>query len=294
MAKNIQLVIIDAQNSFCKVVPQDEQQVVHDGELCVPGAWEDMNRVADMVKRLGKRLDDIHVTLDSHHLFHVAHPVWFRDSGGNHPNPFTIMRAENGKIVGSTTDSSGQTHDVGEFTCFRPSVTKKTLEYLESLQAAKRYPHCIWPPHCLIGTPGHNVVPQLMDALLNWVVLKGDTIVDFVTKGSNPYVEHFSAVRAEVVDPADPSTQLNAAFIQTLEEADEVLFAGEAGSHCLANTVRDIANSFNDSEDKFLKKCVLLTDGTSPVPGFEVYQDDFVKEMTGRGMKTTTTVDYLK
>ena len=294
MPKKIHLVVIDPQNSFCKVVPQDQQQVLHDGELCVTGAWEDMAvRLPNMVNRLGKKIDDLHITLDSHHSLHVAHPSWYRDSSGNRPDPFTIMRAENGKIIGSKFDANGGQQDVGEFRCFKPSVTKRTVDYLQSLQNAGRYPHCIWPVHCLIGTPGHNVVAPLMAAALNWAN-ENDSVIDFVTKGSNPYVEHFSAVRAEVVDPQDPSTQLNVGFIQTLEEADEILFAGEALSHCLANTMRDIANSFNDSEDKFLKKCVLLTDATSSVPGFESYGDTFIKEMTARGMKSTTTVDYLK
>jgi nicotinamidase/pyrazinamidase len=289
--KKIHLVVIDPQNSFCKVVDQAQQQSLHDGELCVTGAWEDMDRVAAFVKRLGTKLSDIHVTLDSHHLLHIAHPVWYRDSKGNQPDPFTILREQNGSIVGSKVDSAGNLYDVGEYNAFKPSVHKRTLEYLRNLATAKRYPHVVWPPHCLIGTPGHNVVPQLMDALLEWVKLNGDATVDFVTKGSNPFVEHFSAVRAEVVDPNDPSTQLNSAFINTLLDADEVLFAGEAGSHCLANTVRDIADSFAD--DSFIKKCVLLTDGTSPVPGFENYQTAFVSDMTKRGMKTATTVDYL-
>ena len=44
-------------------------------------------------------------------------------------------------------------------------------------------------------------------------------------------------------------------------EADLIFVAGEAGSHCLANTVRDIANNFGD--DTYVKKLVLLTDATS-------------------------------
>lgn len=290
MARKIDLVVIDPQNSFCKVVDAAQQQVLHDGELCVTGAWEDMNRVSNLVNRLRDKLNDIHVTLDSHHLLHIAHPIWYRDSNGNNPLPFTIMREENGNIVGSRFDANGQQHDVGEFTCFRPSVHKRTLEYLRTLRANNRYPHCIWPPHCLIGTPGHNVVPQLYAALQEWEQ-ENYAAVDFVTKGSNHFVEHFSAVKAEVVDPEDPSTQLNTSFINTLMEADEVLFAGEAGSHCLANTVRDIADSFKD--DSFIKKCVLLTDGTSPVPGFEPYQQKFISDMVARGMKNATCADYL-
>ncbi len=45
--------------------------------------------------------------------------------------------------------------------------------------------------------------------------------------------------------------------------------------------------------DEFVKKCVLLLDGTSPVPGFEEYQQDFIDQMTARGMRTTTCADYL-
>lgn len=289
--KKVDLCLIDPQNSFCKVVPQNEQQKLHDGELCVTGAWDDMTRVANLVNRLGRKLNDIHLTLDSHPLLHVAHPIWYRDSNGNHPDIFTIMREEKGSIIGSKFDANGKQYDVGEFTCFQPSAHKKTLQYLSDLQKAKRYPHCIWPPHCLIGTPGHNVVPQLFDALVNWINVCGNVVVDYVTKGSNPFVEHFSAVRAEVVDPNDPTTQLNSELIGTIMQADEIVFAGEAGSHCLANTIRDIADSFQD--DSFIKKCVLLTDGTSPVPGFEHLQTQFIKDMSARGMKTTTTVDYL-
>ena len=74
-------------------------------------------------------------------------------------------------------------------------------------------------------------------------------------------------------------------------EADVLVVAGEAGSHCLANTVRDIAAEFGD--DSYVSKMVLLTDATSPVPGFEHFQDAFVQEMTARGMKLSTTIDFL-
>ena len=290
MSRKIDLVVIDPQNSFCKVVPTNEQQIQHDGELCVSGAWEDTKRVADLVNRLQGKLNDIHVTLDSHHSLHISHPIWYKDSNGNNPLPFTIMREEKGNIVGSRFDSNGNQTDVGEYTCFRPSVHKRTLEYLRSLRANNRYPHCIWPEHCLIGTPGHNVVPHLSAALIAWEK-KNFASVDFVTKGSNHFVEHFSAVKSEVIDPEDSSTQLNTEFINTLMSADEILFAGEAGSHCLANTIRDIADSFKD--DSFIKKCVLLKDGTSPVTGFEHYQKQFITDMIARGMKQSTCVDYL-
>lgn len=290
MSRNAQLLLVDPQNSFCRAVEPEEQQKLHDGELCIPGAWDDMRRVAGLIRRLGSRIEAIHVTLDTHQLLHVAHPVWFRGTDGRHPEPFTVMRAEDGVIIGSRTDAEGRSHDVGEFTTARSEFHGRTVEYLTQLAQAGRYPHCIWPLHCLIGTPGHNLVAPLLEVLLAWCRSRLSRL-NLVLKGSNVFVEHFSAVRAEVPDPDDPKTQLNTGLIDALMEADEILLAGEAGSHCLANTVRDIADE--PAGDAFLKKCVLLLDGTSPVPGFEDYQRRFIDQMTARGMRTTTCADYL-
>ena len=290
MPRRIHLVIIDPQNSFCKVVDAAQQQLIHDGELCVPHAWDDMVRVANMINRLGRKIDRIWVTLDSHQWNHIAHPSWLKDQHGNPPAPFTIMREENGLIIGTQYGPSGP-QDVGTYTTTKPGYYARTCDYLRALKAGGRYPHCIWPPHTLIGTPGHNVVAPLFQALLDWCKDSFKTI-EFVTKGSNPFVEHFSAVRAEVPDPDDPFSQLNSQFIQNVMEADEIWEAGEAGSHCLPNTFRDMANSFGD--DSFVAKTVLLTDATSPVPGFENYQNDYIAEMLKRGGKTATTVDVLK
>ena len=50
------------------------------------------------------------------------------------------------------------------------------------------------------------------------------------------------------------------------KEADTVVIAGEALSHCLANTVRDLAAH---AGDEAVKRWILLRDTTSAVPGFE-------------------------
>lgn len=291
---DMRLVVIDPQNSFCKVVPVDRQQVEHDGELCVGGAWEDTQRLAAMVNRLSDKLVDINCTLDSHHPLHIAHPTWFRNGSGQEPNPFTIMRNENGKIIGSQFNN-GTLQDVGEFKCAIPTTTSWTLSYLEALQKSGRYPHCIWPKHCLIGSPGHNVVPHLFDAFNNWAIKNGAT-VNYVTKGSNPKVEHFSAVTAEVIDPNDFTTQLNTDLIKMLMEADVLLLAGEAKSHCLYFTIFDIANNFANgnlgTQDEFIKKCVLLEDCTACIPGFETQTEKNYQDLVKRGLKIAKSTDF--
>ncbi len=262
---NLQLLIIDPQNDFCDP----------GGALYVPGAEQDILRLTALLDRLRGELADIHVTLDSHHLVDIAHPLFWEDVHRVRPAPFSSISAE----------------DLlrGRWMTALPAARERALSYLEALEAGGRYPHTIWPPHCLIGSPGHNVAAPLFAALGRWEEERFG-VVDYVTKGSNLWTEHFSAVRAEVPDPRDPDTQINARLIETLEQADLILLAGEAGSHCLAHTVRDIAAEFSDPS--FVRKMVLLKDATSPVPGFEQQQIDFIQDMSALGMQISDTQSF--
>ena len=263
----VELLVIDPQTDFC-----DPDK----GSLYVKGAENDMTRLAKLIESKGNKFKEIHVTLDCHNSVDVAHPCFWVDSKGANPNPFTIITADDVKN--------------GKWIPVFPQYRERMVQYVKGLETGCRYPLCIWPPHCLIGSIGNTVYPPLYEALLKWESVRPWN-VRYVSKGSNPFTEHYSAVTAEIPDPADASTQLNVDFINTLMKADIVAIAGEAGSHCLANTVTDIANNFGD--DSAIGKLVLLEDATSPVTGFEQFQVDFIKVMTARGMKISNTVDFL-
>jgi len=285
MSKRIELLIIDPQNDFCVEKVQSNGNLLHQGALYVGGAEDDMARVAAMIDRIGHKLYDIHVTLDSHRLVDISHPIFWEDSNGNAPAPFTII-----------TYADVQN---GVWKARNPGYQAKATAYVKTLEENARYPLCIWPPHCLIGSWGHNLIPCIFDSLLKWEE-NNFANVDFVTKGSNPFTEHYSGVQADVPDPTDPSTQLNTGLINTLQEADIILLSGEARSHCLANTVKDIAAKFDaDGNGEFIKKMVLLEDATSDVgdlPGSTMFKDmgdSFVSEMRAKGMDVSTTEAYL-
>ena len=264
---HVHLVVIDPQNDFCDP----------NGALFVPGADEDIKRLAAMVSRLRDKLADIHITLDSHRRVDISHPMWWRDAAGKRPDPFTLITADD--------------VESGRWATYLPSFRERTLDYLRQLERRGRYTHTIWPEHCLIGDEGHNVHTELSGVVHEWEDRFAQA--EFVTKGSNPWTEHFSAVQAEVPDPTDPSTQVNTGFVATLERADVVLLAGQALSHCVANTVLDIAANFSDPA--FVQKLVLLEDCTSEVPnppGLTVFSDftaRFMADMKAKGMRTDTS-----
>lgn len=264
--KKVHLFSIDNQNCFCD--PK--------GSLFVKGADNDMQRLAIMIDKIGDKLDDMTFTIDSHHIFSIFHPIFWKDNKGNHPQPFTA-------ICKNDVEN-------GTWTVTRPGLHKLALNYVSQLEKNNRYPLIVWPVHAIIGTWGQGLYQPIVDSIDKWCN-KNNSLVNYICKGSNPFTEHYSAIVADVPDPSDPTTQMNVGFLNTLNEADIILLAGEAGSHCLANTGRDAINYFTD--DSFVKKLVLLEDATSPVPGFEGLQEQFIKDMTARGMQLATTKSPL-
>ncbi len=259
--KHFHLLIIDPQRDFCDP----------DGALAVPGADKDMERLAKMINRIGDKIGNIRCTLDTHHLFDISHPIFWVNSAGKHPDPFTIITVND--------------VEKGIWKAVKPEHQEHALNYVGRLTANSRYPLCIWPPHCLIGTQGHNVSPILADALLAWEA-RQIARVDYMEKGANYKSEHYSAVQADVPDPDDPSTRMNHKLVKTLEEADMILVAGEALSHCVKFTVEDLADAF---DEEHVRRMVLLKDCSSSVPGFEQQGKDFVEAMTDRGMRVAVS-----
>jgi nicotinamidase/pyrazinamidase len=242
------LLIIDPQEDFCNPAT---------GALYVAGAEADIVRIAALISRT--ELSGIYVTLDTHHLIDIAHPLWWRDASGNPPPPFTIIE------------------DVEHWQAANPAHQERSAAYVVALKSNACYPLCIWPPHCLIGSAGHGVASELFAALCAWETKTGRS-VGYVRKGENPFTEHYSAIAADVPDPADPATLPNQALLTSLSHADEILIGGEAGSHCVASTVRDLVRYGIPAQ-----KLTLLTDGFSPVPGFAQLQAAFLGELKAAG-----------
>lgn len=267
--KKIDIVGIDPQNDF-----------MDDGSLPVPGARADMDRLAAMVAKHSRKINDIHITLDSHRGLDISHAAFWVGSGGAQPAPFSQI-----------------THDSvknGIWTPRIPALRQHALDYTAHLEKGGKYVHTVWPTHCLIGSEGHAVESKLFESINNWA---SDSVglIDFVVKGSDYRVEHFGALEAEMPMADNPETSLNVGFLTTLQDADIILIAGEALSHCVRATIQQIVDNIGDEH---IKKIHLLKDCSTSIPAipnvvdFPALTEAWLKQMTRKGLVITDTVSF--
>ncbi|MDY3755045.1 MAG: hypothetical protein SOZ84_03425 [Treponema sp.] len=257
----IELLIVDPQNDFCS----------SSGSMYIKNAEQDCQRISQFIYKHIDDIDSIHITMDMHPYYHIAHPIFWKDANGNQPAVNTLITHAD--------------YVSGKYRPADSTLDKRVEDYLINLETRGRYVLTIWPPHCLLATPGACVEEQLLKAVRTWEQHKPGRITDFVTKASNPMTEHYSAIQAEVPDPADPSTRINFNLIDKLKNKD-IVVAGEALSHCISHTIRDLCVYIPAS------RITLLTDCTSNVEGFDDIGNHFLIEYKNKGMKTATSTEF--
>ena len=253
------LLIIDPQNSFCHP----------DGELSVEGADRDMERLSRFIQANGEAFHRILVTLDSHNRMHIAHPAWWKDPQGTPPAPFTALTREGVKN--------------GTWLASNPNDQAWSESYMDNCPT-----HVIWPPHCLLGTWGHGVYAPLDATLTQWAHHHTDLVM--IPKGSARYTEHFSIFQPKVRREGDPSACFNLNLLDELDAFDDIYIAGEASSHCVADSVRDIIHT----RPAMARKLILLTDAMSPVTGFATLAQTFLTDMEHAGVRFATTTEGIE
>lgn len=235
--ENVHLVIIDMQVDFCH----------EKGSLYVPGALGDIQRTVEFIYNNAERITNITCSLDSHLPHQIFHPAWWADEQGNHPAPFTLITYEDIK--------QGN---------WRPLVAPvQSTNYVKQLEQEAKKQLTIWPYHVMIGSVGNALDPELFTAVL-WHSIARKTQPTWLTKGSIPLTEHYSIIQPEVPVPNHPMGGKNKPFLDTLTQADIVVIAGEAESHCVLETVEDMVEDFH-GQPEALQKIYFLRDCTSPV-----------------------------
>ncbi|MDR1341151.1 MAG: hypothetical protein LBK58_14025 [Prevotellaceae bacterium] len=241
------LLIIDAQYDFCD----------GKGALYVPGAEQDMERLALFIQNNVEKLDSIVLSQDAHQVIDISHPAFWVCRNGKNPAPFTQI---------SLADVEN-----GEWTSIFGKET--ALKYLKELDRRKEFPHVIWPEHCIEGSKGAAIVDIVMEEVKNWARIR-QLYFKIVQKGKNPFTEHFGIMNAAVPLNHDVETRFNIPLFDSFLGYDTIYIAGEAQSHCVAVTVKQLMG-FQSIADKI----VILKNCMSSVAGFEHLADDIYSRL---------------
>ncbi len=223
---------IDVQIGFCHP----------DGGLFVPGAVEDTARALDWLYAHLDRITATVWSLDTHELYQIFHPGFWRDPSGARPAPFTPIRAA----------------DVAERRWIPRGEPAACLEYCRRLEAQGRYVLTVWPYHGLLGGLSNALLPAAAELMLFHGLVR-DSAPRLVVKGRLPLTEMYSVFSPEV---PGPGAGFDEALLDHLRGFDRIYVFGQASSHCVLATLEDLA----ERDLALLSRVVLLEDATSPVP----------------------------
>jgi len=253
-SKKIAFLIIDMQVDFSHGA----------GTLTVPGALADIRRVIEFIFNHAEKITKILCSLDSHYPLQIFHPAWWVDENGHHPPPFTIV--------------SAQDVEKGKWS---PLYSKDwSVHYVHELQNEAKKQLTIWPYHVPIGGVGHALDPELWSAVF-WHSIARKSQPLMLTKGSLPNTEHYSVIKPEIETEESSDQSFDERFSQLVHEYDYIYLAGEAESHCVLETVKDLVRLFADQPQK-LRKLFILDDCMSSVvhPDIDFHaiaREEFVK-----------------
>jgi len=263
MKFNNLLMIVDMQNDFC----------MPNGSLYIPGAEKDVERTASFIRKNISYIDHIILTQDNHQVIDISHPYFWEDKNGNHPEPYTQISTE----------------DIENEIWIPRFEVSKAKDYIRNLGKEREFPHIVWPEHCIQGSRGAAFTDVIMSQVIEWA--RQGKHYELVVKGTNPLTEHFGVLRANIPVDTSAETQLNTTLLGTLRKYNSIFIAGEAKSHCVANTVKQLLE-YSDISGKI----TLLQDCMSNVPGMDHIADAIYSEAENAGIvfKRSTDINLKK
>ncbi|MBO7560680.1 hypothetical protein J6T21_01415 [Candidatus Saccharibacteria bacterium] len=280
--QRVLLIGIDWQNDF--VIPGAD--MVQPGEpygsLSVPGAKGDIERWTRFIYNNLDKITRIMLSVDTHYPNQIFHRSMWRDANGTPVSPYTPIT--------SADLSSGKYKFVG-------GNPKKAADCVKALENAGKGGVFVWPDHCIAGTPGWNLETQLMQMVtFHSAVRNVDPI--FAFKGTDRYSEMYGILEPEY----NPNGIVTKQIIDAIASFDtqsgdiaemkwsKIIIGGEAGSHCLLESTKQIMKRFK-GHPEIMGRIYVLEDCTSPVGGFEQQMIDAFAEFKREGVNIVKSTD---
>ncbi len=251
------LVLIDVQNTFC--IPNFELFV---GGRSGAGAVEDNRRLSEFIYKNINQITHITATQDTHTAQQIFHPVFFINQAGEHPAPYTDISADDIRTQ-KWMFNPALSHELQ----LAPEYGQQLIQhYTETLEKKGKYALTVWPYHAMQGGIGHALVSAIEEAIFFHGLVR-HTQAELLIKGKQPFTENYSAIGPEVLQGpmGENIGQHNPLFIETLQQVDRLIIAGQAKSHCVAWTVADLLKDIQETDASLAQKIYLLEDCSSPV-----------------------------
>ncbi len=265
------LVLVDVQRDF----------VDPTGSLSVPGAQDDVARLLSWFYASAGRITHVYASLDTHLPLHIFYGAWWiNPRTGAHPEPFTTITLE----------------DVDRGDWAPVAHAEWSRQYLLLLKARVKKDLMIWPHHTMEGTLGHTLTPALSEAIA-WHSAARQAQPVYVSKGRTMRTEFYGIFGAEVPDPDDPASGLNTALLDAVMRHDRVYLAGEAKSHCVLETLRQIVARYHGQPDMLSRVHVLrdcMSSVAHPEIDFDALAEEAFVEMRQRGVRFVTSAEPIE
>lgn len=229
-----------------------QQDFMDNGALGVPGAHGDVERMTKFIYNNMDKIANIAVSIDTHTPHQIFHPCWWVDENGNNPAPYTVITLAD--------------LDAGKW---KPVIApKESREYVKHLEQDGKKQLCVWSYHCIQGTTGCALDNQFANMIYFHSVAK-KSVVKRLVKGTDPLSEMYGIIKPEY----DTHNYINIDFLNQLETYDKIVIAGEAKSHCVLETIKQILEHFANRPE-ITNKIYILGDCMSSIPGYEQVTDD--------------------
>jgi nicotinamidase-related amidase len=256
--RKLHLLLIDVQKDFC--LPQGTLYV---GGRSGTGAIDDSDRIATFIYRNLQYITEITCTMDTHFPYQIFFPAFWLDTNDQAPpahSEVTTDQIRTGKLRPNPA--------IAWWLCSGnyPWLQRQVEFYCAELERAGKYTLYLWPPHCVLGADGHALVGVLQEARLFHAFLRGARAWVEV-KGGNALTENYSVLAPEVLMRHDgrPLAQRHTQFVKTLLDADAVIIAGQAASHCVKSSIEDLLGEIRSTDEKLAQKVYILRDCMSAV-----------------------------
>jgi nicotinamidase-related amidase len=236
--ERIAVILVDYQHDF----------VDPTGTLSVPGARDDVARFLTWFYASAHRITTVYVSLDTHLPYHIFYSSWWRNAQtGDHPQPFTVITEDD--VLNGVWEPVSKAEQ------------EWSRQYVHRLRQEARKELMIWPYHTMQGTLGHMLSAPISEAIA-WHSAARNRAPLYIVKGLTPRTEYYGIFGAEI--PDSPESDLNISLLDTVMAHDKIYIAGEAKSHCVLETERQIAR-YCQNRPELLQRVYALKDCTSSV-----------------------------